>query len=212
MRYPLFSKILLFAVGGLLWACAGANAPGGAAGPSGGPVGGIGNAPINGSAAAQPMDTGAAGATKDLDGLKYFLRDATATVLCQEGAGQVKVRFQGFLMSEDTKGETFTMTGLLKIMDLSAGRYQVTQVSMDQGQMGFFKTTLKVQSDLNVSFFHVLSHDGNLETLKPVIPGQFVVAFPAEPRPELKVEQSLGAGRACLEKAKDYEMSEDADG
>ncbi|MCE9624711.1 MAG: hypothetical protein K8R69_04525 [Deltaproteobacteria bacterium] len=206
-----YSILLRLAACVLLWACSAANSPGGAAGPGGGPVGGIAGGPVDGGvSAAQPMDTGAAGAKKDIDAYNYILRDAAATVLCQEGQGQVRVRFQGFLLSEKpTTGETFGSLGLLRVSDLGAGRYQVTQTSDDQAQMGFFKTTLKVQSPLNVAFFHVQSYDGPLETLLTVHPGDISFAIQAETKPDLKVEQSPLAGNPCLEKAKDHEVSED---
>ncbi|HKY64259.1 MAG TPA: hypothetical protein VJR29_12660 [bacterium] len=193
----------------LLLACSGGigGAPGsGGAGPVGdttvgGPLGGSGSA-------AQPLDAGFSGPSKDVHGYNYVLREAKGRVICQEANGDLKVRLSGQVFNDRTQ---MGVAGFLRITDPNAQRYQVTR-ALNDAEVGHFSTVMKLRPPLDPFFAMLITHEepAQLDVLLPVT-GALVQVIVAELASPLSFENA-DTDQHCVEAAgesPDYQSVED---
>lgn len=181
----------------LLLACSGGmgGAPGGGGSldsSSGGPVGG------NGSAA-QPLDPGFSGPSKDINGYNYVLREAKATAVCKESNGNFKVKFSGQVFNDRTQ---MGVAGYLRISDSTANKFQVTRAALDP-EIGNFSTLMSVKAPFDIFFAMLVTSDeyAPLDVLQP-FNGAFIPVVVAEPTTPLSIEEN---DHPCVEAASAHE-------
>ncbi|HEX5034613.1 MAG TPA: hypothetical protein VFW62_09045 [bacterium] len=179
----------------LLLACSGGI--GGA--PGGGGAGPIGDTTVGGGSggAAQPLDAGFSGPAKDVHGYNYVLREAKASVICQESNGDSRIRLSGQVFNDRTQ---MGIAGFLRITDQNAQRFQVTR-SANEPAAGSFSTVMKVRPPFDLFFAMLVTHEepAQLDVLLPVR-GTLVQVIIAELPAPLSFENT-DTDQPCIEAA-----------
>lgn len=198
--------IPLFLISFLLLACSGGGI-GGAPVGSGGAVGdnSVGGTLGGSGSAAQPLDAGFSGPSKDVNGLNYVLREAKGRVLCKESNGDYRVKFSGQVFNDKTE---MGVAGYLRISDFTAQRYQVTRAGFEP-EIGNFSTVMRLRAPFDFGFAKLVTSDeySNLDVLLPAT-GGILQAVIAEPTTPVNLEET---DFPCVEAAQESDRQYQAD-